>query len=181
GGTVAMRGISADHLGAVLSVFEQSGCRLSTRKSCITLATNGRLCNLPQIDTAPYPGFPTDAQPLLMSALASGEGETKFVENMFDSRYHHVEELCRMGASIELRHREAVISGRRWLRGAKVEGRDLRGTAALVVAALGARGISQVYGLDHLGRGYERLEYDLRSMGAEIRELKDTSHSVHTG
>lgn len=172
GGTVSLRGISAQVLTAVLQVFEQAGCRLSTRKSALTLATNQKLQGVAPIRTAPYPGFPTDAQAILMAMMTLSQGSTLFEENMFDSRYHHVDELRRMGASIEISSRVAMVTGKEKLYGATVQGRDLRGSAALVVAALAAEGRSDVYGLSHLNRGYESLENDLRTMGANIQLIQ---------
>lgn len=169
GGSVSLTGISAQHLSAVLSVFEQAGCRLSTRKSALTLAAPDPLKAVAPIRTAPYPGFPTDAQALLMSTLVSATGSTLIEENMFDSRYHHVDDLRRMGASIQISSRVAMVTGPTKLHGATVRGRDLRGSAALVIAALSAQGESHVHGLEHLHRGYERLEHDLRTMGGDIR------------
>lgn len=169
GGTVSLTGVSAQVLSSVLSVFSQTGCCLSTRKSAITLASTERLKGVSPIRTAPYPGFPTDSQAILMATLATSQGTTMFEENMFDSRYHHVDELRRMGASIEVSSRVAVVTGKKQLQGARVQGRDLRGTAALLVASLAAKGDSFVYGLPHLNRGYGSLESDLRSMGACIQ------------
>lgn len=169
GGTVSLTGISASTLTSVLAVFDQMGCRLSTRKTALTLAAPEPLQSVVPLRTAPYPGFPTDAQALLMTTLCRAEGSTMFVENMFDSRYHHVDELRRMGAKIEISSRVAMVTGRGRLQGATVQGRDLRGTAALVVAALGAEGESRVYGLSHLNRGYQQLHQELNSMGAQIQ------------
>ena len=121
--------------------------------------------------TAPYPGFPTDAQAILMAALAGGEGATLFVENIFDARYRHVDELRRMGADIQVAGRAAMVSGVGRLHGAAVRSTDLRGGAALVVAALGAEGTTQVSELRHIRRGYQALDKNLRALGADIREI----------
>ena len=118
--------------------------------------------------TAPYPGFPTGRPGILMAALAGGTGTTMIVENMFDSRYRHVDELARMGADIQLAGRVAVVTGSR-LHGAAVRSTDLRGGAALVVAALGAEGVSRVSGLSHIRRGYQGLDDSLSALGADIR------------
>lgn len=180
GGTVSLSGIPAQSLTAVLTVFDQMGCRLSTRKSALTLASPNTLQSVPPLRTAPFPGFPTDAQALLMATLTRSQGSTMFVENMFDSRYHHVDELRRMGASIDVSSRVAMVTGRPQLQGATVHGRDLRGTAALIIAALGAEGESRVFGLSHLFRGYENMEENLLHMGGEVVYVddsqEDTSH-----
>ena len=103
-----------------------------------------------------------------LAALAGGTGTTMIVENMFDSRYRHVDELARMGADIQLAGRVAVVTGSR-LHGADVRSTDLRGGAALVVAALGAEGVSRVSGLNHIRRGYQGLDDGLAALGADIR------------
>ena len=107
---------------------------------------------------------------ILMAALAGGAGSTMFVENIFSSRYHHVDELSRMGADIQVAGRVAVVNGRR-LHGARVRGCDLRGGAALVVAALGAEGTSRISGLKYIRRGYDGLDTALRALGAEITTI----------
>lgn len=124
------------------------------------------------VHTAPYPGFPTDAQAPVMAALAAGTGTTVFVENMFENRYRHVDELARMGADIRVEGRVAVVCGVSRLHGSSVKASDLRGGAALAVAALGAEGETLLTGLHHIDRGYERLEDDLRALGAEIKRLE---------
>ena len=105
------------------------------------------------VRTAPYPGFPTDAQAILMAALLRNRGTSVFEENIFENRYRHVDELTRMGARI--------------LCGAAVRCTDLRGGAALCVAALAAEGETQVSALRHIDRGYENLEQDLKALGAD--------------
>ena len=119
----------------------------------------------------PYPGFPTDAQAPLMSVASVGDGMTVFVENMFESRYSHVSELCRLGADIRVEGRVAVVDGVKRLLSAHVHARDLRGAAALVVAALCARGKSEVEGIEYLERGYEDFELVLSSLGAEVKKV----------
>ena len=108
-----------------------------------------------------------------MAALSRGEGTTVFVENIFESRYRHVDELARMGADIRVEGRVAVVCGVPELHGAAVEAADLRGGAALVVAALAAGGCSRIGGLRHLDRGYWQLEEALHSLGASIRRTED--------
>ncbi len=168
GGSVSLTGISPEHLSSVLSLLQQAGCCLSTRKSAITLSSNRPLLGVSPIRTAPYPGFPTDSQAIFMAMLSKSQGSTLFEENMFDSRYHHVDELRRMGASIEVSSRVAMVTGQERLHGATVYGRDLRGAASLIIAALAAEGTSYVHGLEHLHRGYENLMSNLKNMGANI-------------
>ncbi len=171
GGQGEVTGIDPNILTAVLSCLEEAGCTLWTGPGRITLENRAPLRGVRAVQTVPYPGFPTDAQAILMAALAGGTGTTLFVENIFDSRYRHVEELLRMGADIRLAGRVAVVTGVGRLRGAAVRGADLRGAAALVVAGTAAEGVTTVSGLKHIRRGYEDLGGALRSLGAEIREI----------
>ena len=168
GGCVQLHGVDPRHLTGFLSVLEEAGADLHTENNSISMACTVPLNGVRPIRTAPYPGFPTDAQAPLMAALSCGTGTTMFVENMFSSRYRHVDELARMGADIQVDGRVAVVTGRP-LQGARVRGTDLRGSAALVVAALGAKGESRVSGVRHILRGYQDLDGDLRSLGASIQ------------
>ena len=128
---------------------------------------------------APHPDGPLSRLPHRRPAAGDGRpvqgagGTTVFVENMFESRYRHVDELCRMGARIRVEGRVAVVCGVERLHGAPLRAADLRGGAALVVAALGAEGVSHIEGLSHIDRGYHGLEETLRGMGAQIRRLED--------
>lgn len=170
GGEVELTGAEPGSLDTVLACLEQAGGQLEQRDGTIHLRCTQPLRGISPVHTAPYPGFPTDAQAILMAALAGGRGQTLFVENMFESRYRHVRELQRMGADIRVWGRAAVVTGHP-LHGQRVHSTDLRGGAALVVAALGAEGITQVTGLSHISRGYQDMEGTLRSLGAEIRRV----------
>ena len=167
GGEVEVTGVCPEHLSTVLRVLEEAGCCIRCRDERICLCGSGELRGAAPIRTAPYPGFPTDAQAVVMAALASGRGSTVFEETMFQSRFRHVGELSRMGADICLNGRKAVVRGTR-LHGADVYSTDLRGGASLVVAALAAEGVSRVGELHHVDRGYEGLELALSQLGAEI-------------
>lgn len=168
GGDVFLRGIDYRHLSTVTGVLRQAGCTLSCQEDGIRLVSDGRLRAVSPIRTAPYPGFPTDAQAVVMSALLRSSGTTVFVENIFESRYHHVPELVRMGADIRLEGRVAVVCGVDRLQAARVRAMDLRGGAALVIAGLQARGITTVEHLHHIRRGYSDLPGDLALLGAHI-------------
>jgi len=171
GGQVELTGLDPGTLTAVLSCLEEAGCTVWTQPDLIALEVRAPLRGVRAVRTEPYPGFPTDAQAVLMAALAGGTGTTMFVENIFDSRYRHAEELIRMGADIRIAGRVAVVTGVRGkLHGAGVRGTDLRGAAALVVAGVAAEGVTTVSGLEYIKRGYEDLAGDLRGLGARIRE-----------
>ena len=171
GGEVFLRDAREEHLSAVTAVLREAGCDVQSGAESIRLRRDGPLQGVRPVRTAPYPGFPTDAQAPLMAALTRGKGCTVFVENIFESRYRHVDELSRMGADIRVEGRVAVVYGVPRLHGAQVRATDLRGGAALAVAALGAEGRSELTGVHHIDRGYQSLEGDLRRLGAEIRRI----------
>ena len=168
GGQVEVTGVDYRHLSTVTAVLSEAGCAVKSGPDRVFLRS-APLRGVRPIRTAPYPGFPTDAQAVVMAALCKAEGATVFSENMFDSRYRHVDELSRMGADIRVEGRVAVVYGVPQLHGAQVQAADLRGGAALVVAALGAEGTSRISGLHHIDRGYQDLESDLSGLGASIR------------
>ena len=169
GGEIAVKGCDYRHLSTVTAVLAEGGCVLRSGPDRIDLKCSAPLRAVRPIRTAPYPGFPTDAQALLMAAFARSTGATVFVENIFESRYRQVDELIRMGADIKVEGRVAVVCGVSALHGAAVRSHDLRGGAALVVAALGAEGKSEITDLHHIDRGYQDLDKALSSLGAAIR------------
>ena len=170
GGEIRLDGVDWRHLAAVSAVLAAAGCGVYSDERGVTLRRDRRtpLKGVGAIRTAPYPGFPTDAQPPVMAALCTGEGETLFTETLFESRYRHVGELVRMGADITLSGQKARVRGVPHLQGARVEAADLRGGGALVAAALGAEGESVVRGLCHIDRGYESLETMINKLGGTI-------------
>ncbi|MCD7843328.1 MAG: UDP-N-acetylglucosamine 1-carboxyvinyltransferase [Clostridiales bacterium] len=169
GGRVALEGLDRRWLLPVLDTFRQAGCTVSGRENRVELRCDRPLTGVRPIRTAPYPGFPTDAQPMVMAAFCGVRGTTVFAETIFENRYRQAAELARMGADIRVEGRVAVVCGVPRLHAARLEAADLRGGAALVVAALAVEGESQIAGLHHIDRGYARLEEDLSSLGADIR------------
>ena len=152
-----------------LSVLEQSGCYICTADNRIYLRRGGRLRAVrDRIRTMPHPGFPTDAQAVLMAALAAADGTSVFEENIFDCRYRHTDALIKMGADIQVMGKAAVVRGVKKLHGADVEATDLRGGAAMAVAALGAEGRTTIGCISHIGRGYEKFEENITSLGGRI-------------
>ena len=170
GGDIRLEGVDYRHLSAVATMLRQAGCRLTCGETSIRLQAPRRLQSAGPIRTAPYPGFPTDAQAVLMASLLRSEGATVFVENIFDSRYRHVPEMVRMGADIRLEGRVAVVCGVDRLHGAAVRAKELRGGASLVLAGLQAEGETTVTGVEHIQRGYEDLTGELAQLGADIRQ-----------
>jgi UDP-N-acetylglucosamine 1-carboxyvinyltransferase len=118
--------------------------------------------------TAPFPGFPTDAQPVLMAAMLKARGETRITETIFENRYRQAPELCRLGADITVNGRVAEIWGVERLHGAALTATDLRGGAAMIIAGLCAEGETLVCDEGHITRGYEGLDRRLRALGADI-------------
>ena len=171
GSDIRFTGIIPSHLESVLPVFRDSGCDIDIRGGGMRLTAPYRLTAPKLIRTMPYPGFPTDAQAPVMSMAAVADGMTVFVENMFVSRYSHVSELCRLGADIRVEGKVAVVDGVRRLLSADVSARDLRGAAALAVAALCAEGVSKIRGIEYLERGYEDFEQVLSSLGADVKKV----------
>ncbi len=169
GGEVELEHINYRHLSTVTAALHEAGCRISGGEGKIGLRSEGRLRAISAVRTAPYPGFPTDAQAVLMAALLRSKGATVFVENIFENRYRHVDELRRMGADISVADRVAVVTGTSELYGAPVRATDLRGGAALMVAGLAAEGETRINDIQHIQRGYEDPVRDLRKLGAAIR------------
>lgn len=175
GGEVEVTGVPREQLLPVTQALSEAGCTLCTGIDRVRLTAPGRLHSTSPIRTAPYPGFPTDAQPTLLAALCSGEGTTVFVETMFENRYRCAMELARMGARVRVEGRVAVVTGHP-LTGAEVEAPDLRGGAALAVAALAAEGESRITGLHHIDRGYQDFAGCLSALGADVRRTEKEHH-----
>ena len=170
GGEICLSGVDWRHLSTVLSVFHQAGCKVESEERRVILSrpVSSPMKAVPAVQTAPYPGFPTDAQAPVMAALCTASGSTVFTENIFTSRYGHAAALRRMGADIDIKGNVAVVRGVERLHGAEVTAADLRGGGALAVAALGAEGETTLAGLHHIDRGYEALEEMLRRLGGRV-------------
>ena len=168
GGEGELLGTQGEDLGPVLAALEAAGCETGRAPNRLWIRRRGPLGGVGSLCTGPYPAFPTDAQPLLAAALAGGTGKSRITETIFDRRFRYTEGLCAMGAAIQVEGDTAYILGRP-LHGAQVAATDLRGGAALTVAALGAQGPSRIWGLDHVDRGYEGLETALAALGGNIR------------
>ncbi len=152
-----------------LSVLEQTGCSIYTGENRIYLRSGARLKAVSdRIRTMPHPGFPTDAQAVLMAALATADGTSVFEENIFDCRYRHTDALVKMGADIQVLGKVAIVRGVPLLHGASVEATDLRGGAAMVAAALAAEGTTEISRIDHIDRGYEKIEEAVGRLGGEM-------------
>lgn len=171
GSKIVLNDVIPAHLGAVIPVFESMGCIIEARETTLKISAPERLRALNTVSTMPYPGFPTDAQAPLMSAACVADGTSVFIENIFENRFRHARELARMGARIKTEGRVCVVEGGCDLYGARVNATDLRGAAALVIAALCAEGRSRIGSIHYLDRGYEDFELSLSSLGADIKRV----------
>lgn len=168
GGDIELRGIEPQQFSTVLHFLNQAGCDIISGKRTVRLLSSGRLQGVGELTTAPFPGFPTDAQPVLMAALLRADGLTRITETIFENRYRQVPELCRLGADITVNGRVAEIWGVDRLRGAALTATDLRGGAAMIVAGLSAEGETLICDGGHITRGYEGFDRRLRALGADI-------------
>lgn len=169
GGNMVMKNIVPEHLSSIVANLRDCGSNINIKKNTLHISGPARAKAVEIIRTLPYPGFPTDMQAQIISLLSVARGTSIVVETIFENRYKHVEELLRMGASIKLEGRLAVIKGVKKLTGATVYARDLRGGAALVLAGLAAEGETVVQGTNHIDRGYENIEGKLQQVGATIK------------
>ncbi|NEQ97545.1 MAG: UDP-N-acetylglucosamine 1-carboxyvinyltransferase [Cyanothece sp. SIO2G6] len=156
------------HLTAVMTKLRSVGAEVSIEAPNTMRVVSSRPLTAVDIETLPFPGFPTDMQAQFMALLTLSEGNSVITETVFENRLRHVAELNRMGADIRVKGNIAVVRGVPFLSGAPVLATDLRASAALVIAGLAAQGTTQIRGLHHLDRGYEKLEDKLRNLGACI-------------
>lgn len=169
GGKLVLQDIIVEHLKPLISKLVESGCKIEKYDKMLVIKSPKRLNAVEMIRTLPYPGFPTDMQAQFMSLMSIAKGTSVFVETVFENRYKHAEELVKMGAKIKLDGRTAVVRGIKKLTGAQLTAKDLRGGAALVLAALAAEGVSHIDNNDnHIERGYEDFDIKLKSLGADI-------------
>jgi len=171
GQEVTLKRVNPVHLEAVIKPLIEAGYAITHRDDSVTLkATGQRKCL--NLETLPYPGFPTDMQAQMCALLALTEGISAITENVFPQRYMHVAELKRMGANIELQGATAVITGVPKLSAAPVMASDLRASAALVLAGLRAEGTTEINRVYHIDRGYESIDEKLNGLGAQIERVK---------
>ena len=172
GGDLNITNCNPEHLSAVIAKLEAAGARINTSADSIRVRSEGDL-QAADITTEEYPGFPTDMQAQYMALATQAEGTSMVIENIFENRFMHVQELIRMGANIRVEGRTATVRGKSELSAAAVMCSDLRASASLVLAALVAEGESILDRVYHMDRGYERIEEKLRGVGAQIRRLGD--------
>lgn len=166
-GNIILENANATHITPIISKLEEAECKIETSKNKIKIIAPKKLKAI-DIKTMPYPGFPTDMQSVFASMLTIAKGTSIIVENIFENRYKYTQELNKMGAKITVEGKSAIIRGTRKLYGADVKATDLRGGAALVLAGLIAKGKTQVDDIEYILRGYEKLDYKLQNLGANI-------------
>ncbi len=164
-----------EHLTAVIAKLQEVGAKVSYQSPTCLRVEGGDVHRGTDIETLPYPGFPTDMQAQFMALLTLSEGNSVVKETVFENRLQHVAELCRMGANIRLKGNVAIVTGVPMLSGAPVTATDLRASAALVLAGLAAKGETKIKGLHHLDRGYDRIEHKLRKLGANIYRTSEAA------
>jgi UDP-N-acetylglucosamine 1-carboxyvinyltransferase len=172
GGEVLCRGARADHLDAVLDRLADAGVTVVEEPDGLRVRPGGRPKRT-DVTTLPYPGFPTDVQAQMTALLCLAEGESMVTDRVFPDRFIHTAELNRMGAKIARDGGSITVHGVERLEGAEVMASDLRASAALVLAALAAQGETVIHRIYHLDRGYEKLEWKLQRLGADIRRESD--------
>lgn len=156
GGCLTIYDVIPEHIMPVIPFFRETGCIVKYTENELRIFAPEHLDSPELVTTKPYPDFPTDAQPPLMSVSVVGGGITVFVENMFSSRYSHVSELIKLGANIIINDKLAIVTGVKRLVGTAVEAKDLRSGAALATAALAAEGTTEINGFEHILRGYDK-------------------------
>ena len=167
GGKLKLNNVIIDNISPIINKLEEAGCKILKEKNSIYMEAPKKLKSV-DIKTMPYPGFPTDMQSVFASMLTMAKGTSVIVENIFENRYKYMSELKKMGAKVTVEGKTAIVKGVRKLSGARVFSTDLRGGAALVTAALAAKGKTEVLNIEYILRGYEGLDKKLKMLGANI-------------
>jgi len=174
GGDVLVQNVIADHLKPLTAKMEEAGVRMQEEGDGIRISGDG-VYNAVDIKTQVHPGFPTDLQAPFLSFLTRASGTGLITETVFENRFMHVDELKRMGADIKIEGRSAIVQGIQRLNAAPVTATDLRAGAALILAALTAEGTTDIRGIHHIDRGYEKVEEKLCRLGANIVREEEVS------
>ena len=177
-GAVKLRSTQPNLLEAVLDKLREAGASIETGDDWISLNMQGKRPKAVSVRTAPYPAFPTDMQAQFIAMNSMAEGSASVTETVFESRFHHVQELVRLGADIEIRGNTALTRGVAKLRGAPVMATDLRASASLVLAGLVAEGETLIDRIYHIDRGYECIEEKFQQLGARIRRVPSTNRTA---
>lgn len=171
-GDVTVTNIIPKHMESLSAKLEEMGVGIEEYDEAIRVFVDRPELRRAKVKTQPYPGFPTDLQPQMLTLLTLADGTSMMTENVWDNRFKYVDELNRMGANVTVDGKAAVVEGGAPLTGAPVSATDLRAGAALVIAGLMAHGVTEIYNLKYIDRGYENFEDKLRSLGAQITRRK---------
>lgn len=178
GGEIAVNGVVREHIFGITERLKAVGAKISVQDGVAHIASGGKsLRPIHKLETNVYPAFPTDMQPQFCAVLSRASGTSVIIENLFENRFGYTSELVKMGANITVKDRIAVVNGVDRLHGAIVKACDLRGGAALVIAALCADGRSIVCGTEHIDRGYEGIENVFTALGASIKRVNGGEES----
>ena len=169
---ITITNVIPKHLEAITLKLEQMGFKIESSKTSITIFPAKQIVSS-DIETSEYPGFPTDMQAQFMALCTQAQGTSIIDERLFENRFMHVSELSRMGANIKLKGHSATVEGDSSLTGADVMATDLRASSALILAALVAKGTTNIHRIYHLDRGYENLEGKFSTLGAKISRLEE--------
>jgi UDP-N-acetylglucosamine 1-carboxyvinyltransferase len=170
GGKVVIRDVIPKHLECVSGKLREMGVTVVDLEDAVIVQRTGPLLRT-HLKTMPYPGFPTDMQPQISTVLCLANGTSTVSEGVWDNRFKYVDELAKMGSSIRVSERTAIIEGVPYLTGAPIKAGDLRAGAALVIAALSARGESVIEGVSYIERGYEKMVEKLSALGADVKSI----------
>ena len=172
GGALTLRRAAPASCAGVIEALGQCGCRIRCGHDTISIRRQGPLTACRPVTARPYPGFPTDAMPVLLAAQLGAQGKTSFTETIFENRFLYVQELRKLGAKLSQAGRTVRLQGAEPLHAARLHAGDLRGGAALVLGAMQAEGESTIFGVKHIQRGYDNLEAALQSAGARLKTVE---------
>ena len=175
GGKLKLKSINIKEIEILKDVLKNTDVEIKSSENFIEIIKNNRVIHPTDIETKPYPGFPTDLQAQFMALMAYSNGKSKIKETIFENRFMHVQELVRLGAKIELSGDTAIVNGVKKLYGAPLMATDLRASASLIIGALRAEGTSTIRRVYHLDRGFDKIEQKLSSCGAIIERKRDNN------
>ncbi len=175
GGKLKLKSINIKEIEILKDVLKNTDVEIKSSENSIEIIKKNRVIHPTDIETRPYPGFPTDLQAQFMALMAYSNGKSKIKETIFENRFMHVQELVRLGAKIELSGDTAIVNGVKKLYGAPLMATDLRASASLIIGALRAEGTSTIRRVYHLDRGFDKIEQKLSSCGAIIERKRDNN------
>ncbi len=170
GGDITITNVNTEHIRQIVSAYTEMGCDIVLSDNALRIRAPQRIKRIKTTRSTVYPGFPTDAGPLLVASLVKAKGTSTFIETIFENRFNYIDELRRLGADIKVHNKVAIVEGVKELHGAQLCCTDLRGGAAAVVLALAAEGVSCIDKIYHIERGYEKIEENLSGVLANIKK-----------